>query len=127
MKKIFFLFLISTIHFVSISCSSDNNEPSLYKGNWNGTIDGDIVGTWSGNVTTNGNFSGTVIPASSTPDHNFTLSGQVNKNGNLVATMKNTTYGININFVGNFQSTTSNGTWVFDGADMQGIWNGEKN
>jgi len=50
----------------------------------------------------------------------------VNESGNLVATMKNTTYNINIDFIGNFQNNLCNGTWIFNGAGMVGAWNGTK-
>ena len=126
MKKILLIALVITANIISISCSNNNDEPNPYQGNWSGNINGDIAGTWCENVSSRGNFNGTVIPYSTTPDHNFVLSGHVNGNGSLVATMKNTTYNITINFVGTFQNNQSNGTWIFNGAGMQGTWNGTK-
>jgi hypothetical protein len=126
MKKILLIILILTVNILSTSCSKNNDESNPYQGNWSGNLNGDIVGTWSGNVSSSGNFNGNVIPNSTTPDHNFVLSGQVNESGNLVATMKNTTYNINIDFIGTFQNNLCNGTWIFNGAGMQGTWSGTK-
>ena len=126
MKKTLLIALIISINIISTSCSKNDDNINSYKGNWSGNLNGDIVGTWSGNISSSGNFTGNVIPNSTTSDHNFTLSGQVNESGNLVATMKNTTYNITINFIGNFQNTLCNGTWIFNGAGMQGTWNGTK-
>jgi hypothetical protein len=126
MKKIILLALIISITILSTSCSKSDEDTNPYQGNWSGNLNGDIVGTWSGNVSSSGNFNGTVIPNSTTSDHNYVLSGRVNNNGDLVATMKNTTYNINIDFIGNFQNNLCNGTWIFNGAGMEGTWNGTK-
>lgn len=126
MKKMILIALIISINILSTSCSKSDEDTNPYQGNWTGNLNGDIVGTWNGNVSSSGNFNGTVIPNSTTSDHNFILSGHVNESGNLVATMKNTIYNINIDFIGNFQNILCNGTWIFNGAGMEGTWDGTK-
>ena len=126
MKKIILIGLIMGINILSTSCSKSDEGTNPYQGIWSGNLNGDINGTWSGNVTSYGNFNGNVIPNSTTSDHNFILSGRVNESGNLVAKMKNTTYNINIDFIGNFQNNLCNGTWIYNGAGMEGTWNGTK-
>lgn len=126
MKKTLLLLVIITTTFFSTSCSKDDDNPNPYVGNWSGTISGDLDGTWTGKILPNGNFSGKVITNQSSPDHDFNLSGQVNQNGDLVGTMKNTTFNITIDIIGNFQTSTGSGTWIFNGAGMQGTWNATK-
>lgn len=122
MKKKLLLLAVFSMTVFTISCSKDDTLPNPYVGNWTGAIDGGFVGTWSGKITVSGSFSGKVITNQSSPDHDFNLSGQVNQNGNLVGTMKNTTFNITTDFVGSFQSTTGSGTWIFNGAGMDGTW-----
>jgi hypothetical protein len=126
MKKIILIALIISTNILSTSCSKSDEDANLYQGNWSGNLNGDIVGTWSGNVSSGGNFNGKVITTQSSPEHDFALIGKVSENGNLVATMKNTTYNIDINFNGNFQNNLCSGTWIFNGAGMEGTWNGTK-
>jgi len=126
MKKIILIALIISITILSTSCSKSDEDTNSCQGKWSGNLNGDIVGTWNGDISSSGNFNGKVITTQSSPEHDFVLTGQVNENGNLVATMKNTTFNININFIGNFQNTLCNGTWVFNGAGMQGTWDGNK-
>lgn len=126
MKKTILIALIISITILSTSCSKSDEDTNSYQGKWSGNLNGDIVGTWNGDISSSGNFNGKVITTQSSPEHDFVLTGQVNENGNLVATMKNTTFNININFIGNFQNTLCNGTWVFNGAGMQGTWDGNK-
>jgi hypothetical protein len=126
MKKIILIAFIILINIFSTSCSKNDEDTNPYQGTWSGNLNGDIVGTWSGNVSSSGSFNGTVIPNSTTSDHNFMLSGHVSESGNLVATMKNTTYNISIDFIGNFQNNLCTGTWIFNGAGMEGTWNGTK-
>ena len=121
------LFLLLSASITGISCSkSDDDAQNPYQGNWRGNLTGDIEGTWTAKVSSNGNFAGKVITPQSSPDHDFVLAGQVSANGNLVATMKNATYNMNLDFVGNFQNTNSNGTWIFNGAGIEGTWTGTK-
>ena len=122
------LFLLLSASITAISCSkSDDAVQNPYQGNWSGNLTGDIIeGTWTAKVSSNGNFAGKVITPQSSPDHDFVLAGQVSANGNLVGTMKNATYNMNLDFVGNFQNTTCNGTWIFSGAGIQGTWTGTK-
>ncbi|WP_298396698.1 hypothetical protein [Flavobacterium sp.] len=122
MKKSLILLLIIITAFITISCSKDDDKPNNYQGNWSGSISGDLDGTWTGRITSTGNFSGKVITTQSSPDHDLNLAGQVNENGVLVGTMNNTTFNITIKMTGNFQTTTGNGTWIFNGAGMQGTW-----
>lgn len=126
MKKILLLVIIISTTILSTSCSKSDDAPNAYKGNWSGSLSGDLTGTWTGSISSNGNFSGNVITTQSSPEHDFALSGKVSENGNLIATMKNSTYSITITFIGTFQTNLCNGTWVFDGALMEGTWNGTK-
>jgi hypothetical protein len=126
MKKTILIALIITINILSTSCSKNDENTNLYQGNWSGNLNGDIVGTWSGNVSSSGKLNGKVITTQSSPDHDFILVGQINDNGNLIATMKNIKYNISLDCIGSFQNTLFNGTWIFNGAGMEGTWNGTK-
>jgi hypothetical protein len=126
MKKTLLHLLIISTTFFSTSCSKDDDNPNPNVGNWSGTIDGGFVGTWTGKILPNGNFIGKVITNPTDSDYDFNLSGQVNQNGDLVGTMKNITFNITTDFVGSFQSTTGSGTWIYNGAGMDGTWNATK-
>lgn len=126
MRKLLLFVLILLSIILPISCSKSNTDSNPFQGNWSGNVNGDIVGTWSGTISSTGNFNGIVITTQSSPNHDFVLSGQVNENGVLVAAMKNTTFGMNIDFVGTLQSNLCNGSWFFDGSGMFGTWNGTK-
>lgn len=126
MKKILLFAFIINICLLSNSCSKNETSSNTNSGDWSGSLVGDINGTWSGKITSNGAFSGKVITTQSSPDHDFILAGQVSQTGNLVGTMKNSTYNINIDFTGNFQNSSCNGAWVFNGAGMHGTWTGTK-
>ena len=125
MKKLAFFLLFTSISLCSVSCSK-SEDANPYQGNWSGSLNGDIVGTWSAKVSASGSFKGTVVPDSESASHNYVLSGKVSDSGNLIATMKNATYNINIDFTGNFQNEACNGNWIFQGAAMEGTWVGLK-
>ena len=121
------LFLLLSASITVISCSKSNDAAqNPYQGNWSGNLTGDIEGSWTAKVSANGSFDGKVITPQSSSEHDFVLAGQVSSNGNLVAIMKNATYNMNLDFVGNFQNTNCNGTWIYNGAGMQGTWSGTK-
>lgn len=129
MKKIILIALIISINILSTSCSKNDGEINPYKGNWSGNLIGDpysFNGTWSGVISSSGKFKGKIITTQSSPDHDFVFVGQVNENGNLIGTMKNTKYNISLDCIGNFQNTLCNGTWIFEGAAMAGEWDGTK-
>jgi len=133
MKKIIFFAFIILNFSVLFSCSSDDNgtaSANPFQGNWSGNLTGEAYsfnGTWSGTVASNGKFNGKVITTQSSPDHDLIITGQVNETGSFTGTMKNADYNINLECNGNFQNSIFNGTWVFNGADMNGDWNGTKN
>ena len=133
MKKIIFFAFIILNFSVLFSCSSDDNDTASanpFQGNWSGNLTGEAYsfnGTWSGTVASNGKFNGKVITTQSSPDHDLIIAGQVNETGNFTGTMKNADYNINLECNGNFQNSTFSGTWVFNGADMNGDWHGTKN
>lgn len=131
-KNIFFSFIILNFSLL-FSCSSDDNgtaSANPFQGNWIGNLTGEAYsfnGTWSGTVASNGKFNGKVITTQSSPDHDLIITGQVNETGSFTGTMKNADYTINLECNGNFQNSIFSGTWVFNGAGMNGDWNGTKN
>lgn len=129
-KKIILIALIVSINILSTSCSKSDENTNPYQGNWSGNLIGDTYsfnGTWSGKISPTGNFSGKVITTQSSPKHDFIIAGQVNENGTFIGTMKNTNFNITLDCNGNFQNNTCNGNWEFNGAGMDGTWNGTKN
>jgi hypothetical protein len=130
MKKIILITYITTTYILCLSCSKDNNTSNPYQGNWSGNLIGEpysYSGTWSGKISSSGNFSGKVITTQSSPNHDLIIAGQVNENGTFIGTMKNTNYNITLDCNGIFQNNTCNGNWIFNGAGMEGTWNGTKN
>lgn len=126
-NNIFFktaLFLFAGL--VLIGCSKSDTSSNAYQGNWSGTITGDFVGTWNGNISPDGVFTG--VATTTDPVGNYTMSGSVSENGNLivVTTLIHPTIQINLAFVGNLSANSGNGTWVFNGAGVQGTWNATK-
>lgn len=131
-KYIFFAFIILNFSLL-LSCSNDDNNNNAstnpYQGNWSGNVTGEeysFNGTWSETVSSNGKFNGKVITTQSSPDHDLIIAGQVNETGSFTGTMKNANYNINLECNGNFQNSNFSGTWVFNGAAMNGTWNGTK-
>lgn len=119
------LIIILILNIFLISCSNDNNNNSNnFYGNWNGTITGDWSGTWSGTINTNKKLIGTVNVTN--PSGVFTLNGDVDANGNLIAIMENESYSINIDFTGTFDNKNGYGDWIFAGAGIEGTWTGTK-
>lgn len=115
------LIVILILNIFLISCSNDNNNNSNnFYGNWNGTITGDCSGT----INTNKKLIGTVNVTN--PSGVFTLNGNVDANGNLIAIMENESYNISIDFIGTFNNNSGNGNWFFDGAGIEGTWTGTK-
>lgn len=123
MKKTTLLLLLTLL---TLSCSKSDSTPSAFKGSWSGSMAGDIEGTWTGTVAASGHFSGTVITTLSSPSHDLQLDGTVNEAGDFVGTMKNSTYNLNLDMVGHFNTSSCNGTWIFNGAGTSGTWEGSK-
>ena len=126
MKKLLLLTLLIFGIVGAISCSKDE-ETNTFQGNWSGTVSGDINGTWSGLVNSQGSFIGNVIVEPADSDDNFILTGTVSSEGILNASMINGRTGINITYTGNFQNVSCSGTWVLNGALLNGTWTGIKN
>lgn len=126
MKKLL-LFTLLIVGIISEASCSKDDETNTFQGNWSGTVSGDINGTWSGIVTSKGYFVGNVIVNPADSDDNFVLTGNVSNEGILNASMINGSTGMEITYTGIFQNVSCSGTWVLNGALLNGTWIGIKN
>lgn len=135
MKKsqLFLLLLFMTPFF--IGCSSDddntsNNQENVseFRGTWTGSFNGDDMGTWEVTIDEVGTISGSFSSASvGIP---VPLEGQVQENGDFLATSGSTQVGST--FTGdltvNGEQASAEGTWSFsaNGQNSMGDWSGTR-
>ena len=122
MKKLilFFSFLI-------IACSGGDDDNisknnSELQGTWSGTFSGDDNGTWSASFNANGVISGTGY--STTFDSNYTMTGTITSNGKVTIGWGDVSTGAV--FTGQTNSNSIAGTWINQGAELDGTWSGNK-
>ena len=110
MKKLilFFSFLI-------IACSGgDDDNISKNNSEWQGT--------WSASFNANGVISGTGY--STTFDSNYTMTGTITSSGKVTIGWGDVSTGAV--FTGQTNSNSIAGTWINQGAELDGTWSGNK-
>ncbi len=123
MKHITMVLLVF-MSMLSINCSSDDDNSSdtlAYEGEWSGTYTGaQDNGSWTMQINTDGTVSGTAT--SEVFNGTYTVSGFVQENGDLTATVGNASSGAL--FTGQLDGSNASGTWNNTTANMSGEWSG---
>lgn len=123
MKK---LLLLSAMLIFACSSddSSDNNyNSSQFEGEWSGTFDGGDSGTWTATVDSDGFAVGNAY--SSVFEESYSATGTFSSNGNVVLAVGNASTGAT--FTGQANSSSVDGVWDNEGAELSGTWSGNKN
>ncbi|MEK6152168.1 hypothetical protein WIW50_02860 [Flavobacteriaceae bacterium 3-367] len=107
--------------FLLLACSNDNTISS-FQGQWNGTFKGDDMGTWNAQIMSQGVVTGTATSdVFNNPDE---ISGSVDGDGQFSATVGSTISGTI--FTGQFSGDRVSGSWVNQGNNLEGSWEGER-
>jgi hypothetical protein len=123
MKKIT-LAMIVLFGIITTSCTHDNdNSESEFKGNWSGIYTGDIDnGTWEIEINSTGEITG--IGDSNFSNLNFNIEGNVEQNGELIATFGD--FDSEASFIGQLNGNSGSGTWSNPNSNINGDWQGNK-
>jgi hypothetical protein len=110
------------------ACSSDdssnnNYNSSQFEGDWSGTFDGGDSGTWTVTVDSNGSAVGNGY--SNLLEEPFSATGTFSSNGSVTLTTGNASTGAT--FTGQANSSSVDGVWNNEGAELSGTWSGSKN
>ena len=122
MKVKYFALLILSVCILN-SCKKDDDDISVFEGNWSGQYAGNIdSGNWSiqidANKTAIGNF--TSIQSS----NSYQIIGTISENGTLNATIG--TSEVIGDFNGNFANDIGSGLWTNNNEEDSGSWTGLK-
>ncbi|HRO42244.1 MAG TPA: hypothetical protein PL009_05385 [Flavipsychrobacter sp.] len=112
--------LLCTVTFFACK-KKDNGFP--HQGQWEGTYSGVDNGTWKGDISSEGIFTGTAS-SSLAPTFSFNVTGTVTDAGAISASFNLLSY--SVNFTGQISSNTVSGTWVADSVGIGGIWTGQR-
>ena len=123
MKKLLLIFAL-----IFFACSSDdstnnNYNSSQFEGEWSGTFDGGDMGTWTCTVNSDGSAVGNVY--SNLLEESFSATGTFSSNGNVSLATGNASTGAT--FTGQANSSSVNGVWNNEAAELSGTWSGNRN
>ncbi|MGB6037947.1 MAG: hypothetical protein WBG42_16850 [Cryomorphaceae bacterium] len=100
------------------SCKED--ELTKYEGIWDGTFEGDELGTLKVRIKEDGVSEGVAYPAESGNDQSFVFKGSVNEDGEL--TMTTTVFGRDMVYNAFLTETELSGTWIAEEGNFNGTW-----
>ena len=123
MKKLLLLSALLIFACSSDDSSNNNYNSSQFEGDWSGTFDGGDSGTWTVTVDSNGSAVGNGF--SNLLEEPFSATGTFSSNGSVTLTTGNASTGAT--FTGQATSSSVDGVWNNEGAELSGTWSGSKN
>lgn len=120
LKHAIFILLVTAF----ISCSNDDNTIAdvPFAGEWSGTFAGGDSGTWSINVSSNGNVTGEVF--SNNLQGTLNVNGTVDLSGDFRATAGSAENGAT--YTGTFTENSGSGEWENTVDQISGTWQGNR-
>ena len=123
MKKL--LLILSLLIFACSSDDSSNNNynSSPFEGDWSGTYSGGEAGTWTATVDSEGYAVASLLKNGD--EESYSATGTFSSNGSVTLTTGTASTGAT--FTGQATSSSVDGVWNNEGAELSGTWSGSKN
>ena len=102
---------------------NNNYNSSQFEGEWSGTYDGGETGTWTATVDSDGYAVANILKNGD--EEPYSATGTFYSNGNVVLAVGNASTWAT--FTGQATSSSVDGVWNNEGAELSGTWSGNKN